>query len=210
VNRDHVEAPWQHPDLITHLLLLLSLLWAQGLAGQTNLSTPAVSPALPDGPGRELVSGKCAGNLGNPSSVADPLMTNPANNHSDEGFKVDILLVLAHQDDDTAFSGYLSRAIFDEHRQVAAVFITRGDAGTSSDGTERGEALAAVREVEARQALGFLGVSEVWFLHAPNNTRCPACPRVLGPRVDPRTTRPSGTVDATRGDPEHVSRIRGW
>lgn len=213
MNRHDAEAQLRHPHLIRSLLLVLSLLWVQGLAGQSNLSSSAVSPSLPDGPGRELVSSKCAKchtlnkvtkerhsdpewrellrkmelqglevsgvqkgtlleylktNLGKPSSAADHTMTNPASNQSDDRFKTDILLVLAHQDDDTAFSGYLSRAIFDEHRRIAAVFITRGDAGTSSDGTERGEALAAVREVEARQALGFLGVSNVWFLHAPN------------------------------------------
>jgi len=86
----------------------------------------------------------------------------------DDRYKTDILLILAHQDDDTAFSGYLARAIYDQRRSVAAVFITRGDAGESAVSNERGNALGAEREIEARRALASLGITNVWFLHAPN------------------------------------------
>jgi len=33
----------------------------------------------------------------------------------DERYKADILLIVAHPDDETAVSGYLAKAIFDEH-----------------------------------------------------------------------------------------------
>ena len=41
---------------------------------------------------------------------------------------------------------YLSRSIFDEHRKVAVVCITRGDAGGNSVGGTRQAALGAQRE----------------------------------------------------------------
>jgi hypothetical protein len=47
----------------------------------------------------------------------------------DERFKVDILLVVAHPDDEGAATPYLARAL-DDHKRVAVVFGTRG----SSDG----------------------------------------------------------------------------
>jgi LmbE family N-acetylglucosaminyl deacetylase len=87
-----------------------------------------------------------------------------------DSYKADLLLIVAHEDDDTAFSNYLARAVFDEHRRVAVVFITKGDAGDSAVTALRGDALGALREVEARQAMAFFGISEVWFLHAPNTS----------------------------------------
>jgi len=43
----------------------------------------------------------------------------------DDRFKADILLVVAHPDDDTAVSSYLSRAVFDQHKRVGVVYCTR-------------------------------------------------------------------------------------
>ena len=48
---------------------------------------------------------------------------------ADERFKADILVVLAHPDDEAYFSPYLLRAIHDQHRQVAIVYATRGGSG---------------------------------------------------------------------------------
>lgn len=82
----------------------------------------------------------------------------------DERFKADILLVVAHPDDDTAVASYLARAVHDEHRRVAVLYGTRGDSGPNYAGNEQAGALAAVREIEARRALASLNILNVWFL----------------------------------------------
>src|SRR5258707_14407477 len=47
----------------------------------------------------------------------------------DERFKADILLVVAHPDDEGGVTPYLARAIYDEHKRVAVVYTTRGGSG---------------------------------------------------------------------------------
>jgi LmbE family N-acetylglucosaminyl deacetylase len=79
-------------------------------------------------------------------------------------FKTDILLLVAHPDDDTAVSSYLARAIFDQNQRVAVVYCTRGDAGGNAAGREHAKALGAIREMEGRRALATLGITNVWFL----------------------------------------------
>ena len=86
----------------------------------------------------------------------------------DERYKADILLVIAHPDDETAISSYLSRAIFDQHKRVAVVYGTRGDGGGNNAGNEQATSLGVVREIEARRALASLGVTNVWFIGAPD------------------------------------------
>src|SRR5258707_12319145 len=81
----------------------------------------------------------------------------------DERYKVDLLLVVAHPDDEGAATPYLARAL-DEHRRVAVVFGTRGSSGANEAGAEQAAALGAVREIEARNALTTLGINNVWFL----------------------------------------------
>ncbi len=88
--------------------------------------------------------------------------TNPP---PDERFKVDLLVVVAHPDDETEIGAYLARAIFDDKKRVAVVFGTRGNSGGNAEGQEQAGALGSVREIEARQALGHFNVSEVWFLN---------------------------------------------
>ncbi len=44
----------------------------------------------------------------------------------DERMKADILVVVAHPDDEAAVTPYLARAIYDQHKRVAVVFATRG------------------------------------------------------------------------------------
>jgi len=83
----------------------------------------------------------------------------------DERYKADILLVVAHPDDDTVVSSYLARAIFDQHKRVAVVFCTPGDSGSNSEGREHARALGLVREIEARRAMNALGITNVWFLN---------------------------------------------
>lgn len=86
----------------------------------------------------------------------------------DERYKADILLVVAHPDDETAISGYLARAIFDQHKRVAVVYGTRGDGGGNNVGNEQAASLGAVREIEARRALASFSVMNVWFIGAPD------------------------------------------
>jgi LmbE family N-acetylglucosaminyl deacetylase len=81
----------------------------------------------------------------------------------DERYKVDILLVVAHPDDEGAVTPYLARAL-DEHRRIGVVIGTRGSSGTNEAGAEQAAALGAVREIEARNALAMLGITNVWFL----------------------------------------------
>ena len=86
----------------------------------------------------------------------------------DERYKADILLVVAHPDDETAISSYLARAIFDQHKRVAVVYGTRGDGGGNNVGNEQAASLGVVREIEARRALASFGVMNVWFIGAPD------------------------------------------
>ncbi len=83
----------------------------------------------------------------------------------DERFKADLLLVVAHPDDETEIGAYLARAIFDEKKRVAVVFGTRGNQGGNNQGMAQSAALGTIREIEARQALASFGVINVWFLN---------------------------------------------
>ena len=82
----------------------------------------------------------------------------------DERFKTDILVVVAHPDDEGGVTPYLARAIYDEHKRVAVVYGTRGGSGGNDYSREHGPALADIREQEARQACAKLGITNVWFL----------------------------------------------
>jgi LmbE family N-acetylglucosaminyl deacetylase len=82
----------------------------------------------------------------------------------DERFKTDILVVVAHPDDEGGVTPYLARAIYDQHKRVAVVFATRGGSGGNDYSREHGPALADLREQEARAACGKLGITDVWFL----------------------------------------------
>ena len=82
---------------------------------------------------------------------------------ADERYKADIMVVVAHPDDEAAVTPYLARAL-DEHRRIAVVFGTRGSSGSNEAGAEQAAALGEVREIEARNALETLGITNVWFL----------------------------------------------
>src|SRR5271165_695665 len=83
---------------------------------------------------------------------------------TDDRYKVDILVVVAHPDDEGGVSPYLARAIYDEHKRVAVVYATRGGSGGNDYSREHGNALANIREIEAREACAKLGITDVWFL----------------------------------------------
>jgi len=78
--------------------------------------------------------------------------------------KADILVVVAHPDDEGGVTPYLARAIYDQHKKVAVVFATRGGSGGNDYSREHGPALADIREQEARAACAKLGITNVWFL----------------------------------------------
>jgi LmbE family N-acetylglucosaminyl deacetylase len=82
---------------------------------------------------------------------------------ADERYKVDILVVVAHPDDEGAATPYLARAI-DEGKRVAVVYGTRGSSGANEAGAEQATALGEIREIEARRANAVLGIDKVWFL----------------------------------------------
>ncbi len=86
----------------------------------------------------------------------------------DDRLKADILVVVAHPDDEILVIGYLARAVCDEHKHVAVVYATRGDHGANQIGYEQAASLALEREMEARRGLAALGILSVWFLDAPN------------------------------------------
>jgi LmbE family N-acetylglucosaminyl deacetylase len=88
----------------------------------------------------------------------------PPNLTPDERFKTDILMIVAHPDDETEVTGYLARAIFDQHKRVAAIFGTPGNGGGDFVSNAQAAALGDVRSTEAREALAFYGVLHVWFL----------------------------------------------
>jgi LmbE family N-acetylglucosaminyl deacetylase len=82
----------------------------------------------------------------------------------DERFKSDILLVLAHPDDETAIGSYLAKVIFDDHKKVSVIYLNRGNGGGNSIGYEQSMALANIREVEVRRALAKFDIFNVWIL----------------------------------------------
>lgn len=82
---------------------------------------------------------------------------------ADERYKVDILLVVAHPDDEGAATPYLARAM-DEGKHVAIAYGTRGSSGANEAGPEQAAALGDIREIEARRAAAVMGIDKVWFL----------------------------------------------
>src|SRR6185437_13655906 len=82
----------------------------------------------------------------------------------DGRYKADILLIVAHPDDETAVTGYLARAIFEQHKRVAVIFGTPGNSGGDATSYAQAGALGAERQIEARRALASFGVMNVWFL----------------------------------------------
>src|SRR5258707_146865 len=97
-----------------------------------------------------------------PGEPGDPYLAN--DRVPDMRFKADILVVVAHPDDETLVTSYLAREVYDQHRSVAVVYGTRGDGGNNEVGPEQALAMGQIREMEARRALGTLEISNVWFL----------------------------------------------
>lgn len=82
----------------------------------------------------------------------------------DDRYKADLLLVVAHPDDDVVIGGYLARVALDQHKRVAVIYCTPGDGGGNAVGYEAGLSLGQMRMIEARRALAAYGIANVWFL----------------------------------------------
>ncbi len=84
----------------------------------------------------------------------------------DERYKADLLLIIAHPDDDVVIGGYLAKIAFDGHKRIAVIYCTSGDGGGNAVGNEAGAALGQMRTIEARKAMNFFGIDNIWFLGA--------------------------------------------
>jgi len=82
---------------------------------------------------------------------------------ADDRMKADLLLIVAHPDDESGVSAYLAQ-LLDQGKRVAVVYLTHGEAGHNNMGRERGPSLGAVREMELRHAMIQLGIQNLWFL----------------------------------------------
>jgi LmbE family N-acetylglucosaminyl deacetylase len=96
---------------------------------------------------------------------AQAVTTAPALPKPDDRYKADILLVVAHPDDDTGILNYITRASLDQHKRISVVFTTRGNGGGNAIGMEQAKAMADERELEARHSLALSSITDVWFLH---------------------------------------------
>ena len=86
------------------------------------------------------------------------------NRPPDPRFKADILVVVAHPDDETLVTPFLAREIYDHQKQIAVVYGTRGEGSNNQVGPEQSTAMGDIREIEGREAVGSLGITKVWFL----------------------------------------------
>jgi len=89
------------------------------------------------------------------------------NREPDARFKADILVVVAHSDDETVIAGYCARAA-DQKLRVGLVWVI--DTGQSMNGglnrvgPEQSASLAAVRQIEGERSAAVLGITNTWNL----------------------------------------------
>jgi LmbE family N-acetylglucosaminyl deacetylase len=101
--------------------------------------------------------------LSSAAAIAQAATPTPPLLAPDDRLKVDLLLVVAHPDDETGIVPYLVQ-LLDQHKRVAVIYTTHGEAGHNNIGPERAKSLGAVREMELRHALESIGIKNVWFL----------------------------------------------
>ena len=99
-------------------------------------------------------------------STAQQAEPNPA---ADARYKVDILIVVGHPDDDIEVAAYVAKLIEEQHKTVAVVYGTRGNSGGNAAGPEQASALADIREMEARKSLASYGITNAWFMHGSDS-----------------------------------------
>jgi len=99
------------------------------------------------------------------ASHAEQALPNP---QADARYKVDILIVVGHPDDDIEVAAYVARLIEEQHKTAAVVYGTRGNSGGNAAGPEQSKALSDIREMEARHSLASYGITHAWFMHGPD------------------------------------------
>lgn len=82
----------------------------------------------------------------------------------DPRYKTDILLIVAHPDDETAVGSFLAKTIYDDKKTVSVIYTNRGEGGGNSYGVEQSTAMGLIREIEVRKATAKFGIENVWFL----------------------------------------------
>ena len=87
------------------------------------------------------------------------------NPQPDSRYKVDILIVVGHPDDDIEVAAYVAKLIEEQHKTAAVVYGTRGNSGGNAAGPEQSKALADIREMEARHSLASYGITHAWFMN---------------------------------------------
>ena len=95
----------------------------------------------------------------------DPYDAN--NRKPDERYKADLLVVVAHPDDEIMAAAFIARQV-DEGKRVAIVWTTVGDGGTNEVGPEQARAMGDIREVEAIRGAASLGITNMWNLGGPD------------------------------------------
>jgi LmbE family N-acetylglucosaminyl deacetylase len=115
--------------------------------------------------GATLLASLALSGLFQPRLLGQAAQTAPPLPRPDARYKADILLMVAHPDDDTGILNYITRASLDQHKRVAVIFTTRGNSGGNAAGMEQAKAMADEREMEARHSLAVSGISNIWFLH---------------------------------------------
>lgn len=96
---------------------------------------------------------------------ADPYGAN--NRKPDQRYKADLLVVVAHPDDEIMAAAYIAREV-EQGKRVAMVWTTRGDGGTNDVGPEQAAAMGDIREVEGMKGAASIGVTNVWNLGGPD------------------------------------------
>jgi len=91
-----------------------------------------------------------------------------ANNRKpDERYKANLLVVVAHPDDEIMAAAFIAREV-DQGKRVAIVWTTLGDGGTNELGPEQARAMGDIREVEAMRGAASLGITNMWNLGGPD------------------------------------------
>lgn len=95
--------------------------------------------------------------------AAGPLAATPAP-QLDPRDALDVLVVVAHSDDETVMSPWLARAVFDQRQRIGVAYVGSGSGGFNPISRERAHGLGIVRRFESERGLAALGIRRLWFL----------------------------------------------
>src|SRR3569833_980000 len=88
------------------------------------------------------------------SALAQDASTAPELLRPDSRFKADVLVVVAHEDDEVMIAGYKAKLAQDELMRFAVVFVTFGDGGGNAVGIVAGATQKQEQQKKTRRALG--------------------------------------------------------